>query len=315
MQMTPQQQMQLMAMYEEQARMMSQIFSPQQQQTFMPGIPQPATTDQGFQNGGPSGQQSGRSLFERIEGNPQRKNGNFNRNSQQQGSGGLQSHFNQEPAPNSDIMSTESNGDVSSSMEVESSQQKPPEETMCHFNLKCTKPDCPYAHQTPAAPSGITVDVNDVCPFGAACMNRKCVARHPSPSQKSAYKSEQDCKFSVKCTNASCPFRHPTMPMCRNGADCRIEGCKFTHVKIMCKFTPCKNPTCAYKHAEGQKGVYPDKVWMADEEKKHVSERKFLNDQMGEEELILPDLKVEDIKAEDQANESQTSSLEDGVVT
>lgn len=315
MQMTPQQQMQLMAMYEEQARMMSQIFSPQQQQMFMPGIAQPAA-DQGFQNSASSGQQLGRSLFDRVEGNSQRQNGNLNRRPQQS-NGGFQSQLNQDPAPNSDSMSTASNGDVSSSMEVESSQQKPQEEVLCKYNLKCTKQDCPFAHQSPAAPAGTTVDVNDICPFGAACMNRKCVARHPSPAQKVAYKSEQDCKFSVNCKNATCPFQHPTMPICRNGADCRMEGCKFTHVKIMCKFNPCKNPTCPYKHAEGQKGVYPDKVWVADgdDEKKHVSERKFLDDEMGEEELVLPDFKVDDIKAEDHANTSQTSSLEGGVVT
>ncbi|KAK4697796.1 nuclear polyadenylated RNA-binding protein NAB2, partial [Lecanoromycetidae sp. Uapishka_2] len=195
MQMTPQQQMQVLAM-------MSQMFSPQQQQMFMPGIAQPAR-DQSFHNGAQSGQQSGRSLFERVESNSQRQTGNFNKKPQPS-NGGFQSHLNQNPASNTESM---------------------------------------------------------------------------------------------------------------NGADCRIEGCKFTHVKIMCKFNPCKNPSCAYKHAEGQKGVYPDKVWVADEEKKHVSERKFLDDEMGEEELVLPDPKVEDIKAEDQANASQTSSLEDGVVT
>jgi hypothetical protein len=52
MQMTPQQQMQLFAMYEEQARMMSQILSPQQQQMFMPGMTQPAINP-AFQNGFP----------------------------------------------------------------------------------------------------------------------------------------------------------------------------------------------------------------------------------------------------------------------
>lgn len=78
------------------------------------------------------------------------------------------------------------------------------------------------------------------------------------------------------------------MPMCKNGADCNREGCKFTHVRIMCKFNPCLNPECPYKHAEGQKrGKYGDKVWTAEQEKEHVSERKFIDDNMGEEELVV----------------------------
>ncbi len=83
----------------------------------------------------------------------------------------------------------------------------------------------------------------------------------------------------------------------------------FTHVKTMCKFNPCLNAQCPYKHAEGQKrGVFGDKVWTADgDEKQHVSERKFVDDEMGEEELVVPDVKVADIKAEDRDHGSQSS--------
>ena len=313
MQMTPQQQMQLLSMYEEQARMMQQLFSPQQQQQiFIPAI------NPTFHNGGsPSRQQQGRSLFERVEGNPQRQNG-LDKTSQLKG-GKLQS---QEVSTESDVPRNYSNDDISSSMEVESSQNKTPEsasETICRFNLTCTKKDCPYAHQSPEAPPGTTIDVNDECPFGAACKNRKCVGRHPSPAQKISHQSEQDCRFFPHCTNPSCPFRHPTaMPPCKFGADCKKEGCKFTHVKTMCRFNPCLNPQCPFKHAEGQKrGVFGDKVWrVADErgDKSHVSERKFV-DERGEEELVVPDVKLEDVKAEDQQHESQTSSLGAEVVT
>lgn len=66
MQMTPQQQMQLMAMFEQQAQMMAQIMPPQMQ-----GMVQPAINP-AFQNGG--GQPQGRSLFDRVEGNPHRPN-------------------------------------------------------------------------------------------------------------------------------------------------------------------------------------------------------------------------------------------------
>jgi len=81
------------------------------------------------------------------------------------------------------------------------------------------------------------------------------------------------------------------MPMCRNGADCKLEGCKFTHIKTMCKYNPCLNALCEFKHVEGQKrGVFDDKVWMAqgNQEKGHVSERKFVDDTAVEEELIVP---------------------------
>lgn len=312
MQMTPQQQMQLMSMYEEQARMMQQLFSPQQQHMFMPAV-NPA-----FQNGGaPARQQPGRSLFERVEGNPQLQNGQFNKVLQSNG-GMFQL---QEASVTTDAPSNYTNGDISSSMEVESSQNNPPEsasETICRFNLTCTKKDCPYAHQSPEAPPGTAIDVNDECPFGAACKSRKCVGRHPSPAQKISHQSEQDCRFFPHCTNPSCPFRHPTTPPCRFGADCKKEGCKFTHVKTMCRFNPCLNPQCPFKHAEGQKrGVFGDKVWRVangSEDKGHVSERKFV-DEMGEEELVVPDVKLEDIKAEDQMHGSQSSSLGAEVVT
>lgn len=320
MQMTPQQQMQLISMYEEQARMMSQIFSPQQQQQiFMPGMAQ-ASINPAFRNGAQQpGQQPGRSLFERVESNPQRQTGHPNKPTLHHG-GSSQTYSKQEPAATPHGVFNYNNGDISSSMEVESSQNNAPEtpsEMTCRYNLTCTRKDCPYAHQSPAAPPGITIDVQDECPFGAACKNRKCVGRHPSPAQKVVHQSERECRFFPHCTNSSCPFRHPTMPVCRNGADCKREGCKFTHVKTMCKYHPCLNAQCPYKHAEGQRGIFGDKVWVADdgEEKGHVSERKFVENEMMEEELVLPDGKVEDIKAEDQAHGSQSSSIGAEVVT
>lgn len=285
---SPQQQMQLLAFYEEQARMMSQIFSPQQQQMLIPGAPQPAINP-AFRNG--VSQQQGRSLFERVEANSQRQHGGFNRRQQPNGSG-VQAK-NLQGGPNGSDSQHAANGDISSSMEVESSQNTATEsspDTPCRFNLDCSKKDCPYAHQSPAAPPGTVIDTNDNCPFGAACKNRKCVGRHPSPSQKPSHQAEQDCRFFPNCTNPACTFRHPTLPMCRNGADCTREGCKFVHVNIACKFNPCLNPTCHYKHAEGQKrGAFSDKVWKASEEQEHVSERKFIDHEADGEELIVPE--------------------------
>ncbi|KAK4165810.1 hypothetical protein QBC43DRAFT_207992 [Cladorrhinum sp. PSN259] len=162
-----------------------------------------------------------------------------------------------------------------------------PDETICRFNLRCQNKDCKFAHQSPAAPPGTTVDIKDVCTFGAACKNRKCVGRHPSPATKMAHQGEQDCKFFPNCANPHCPFRHPTMPACRNGGECKIPNCKFTHVKTACKFRPCTNRACPFMHEEGQRGAFHDKVWTADGPKEHVSERKFVDENAGEE-TVLP---------------------------
>ena len=160
-----------------------------------------------------------------------------------------------------------------------------PDDQICKYNLKCTNKDCRFVHQSPAAPPNITIDLQDVCNFGAACKNWKCVGRHPSPAARLAHQSEQDCKFFPNCQNPRCPFRHPSMPLCRNGAACTSSNCKFTHVKTKCKFTPCLNPNCAFTHEDGQQGGFKDKVWTADSAKEHVSERKFVDDQ--EEEMVM----------------------------
>ena len=265
---------------QQQMMQMLQQFLPQGANGFqMPGGPAPVINPN-FQNGG-RGQ--GKSLFDRVEGRPNRHTRPFqNRN---QGRPRL--------SPDTDMA-----GDTA--MEVEGAgedkKEQDPETTTCKFNLKCTKADCAFAHQSPAAPPGTTVDAGDHCPFGAACQNRKCTARHPSPAQKKMHQSEQDCKFFPHCTNVRCPFRHPAMPLCRNGAACTREGCRFTHVQTACKYNPCLNPVCPYKHEEGQKrGKFGDMVWRAPgkegeegDGREHVSERKFVADGEGPEELIVP---------------------------
>ena len=276
MNMTPQQQLELYAMLEQQSRLMAQMLGPQQQMSI--GRGGPMAMGNGMMNSYPPQQQNGRSLFDRVQNNPQRpQNHNFRKGPQNNKFGEQQQQ-------------TQADG-PSSSMDVEMSQEKTDSlspDTTCKFNLACTNKDCKFAHQSPAAPPGIAIDVSDVCSFGAACKNRKCTGRHPSPAQKIAHQTELDCKFFPNCTNPRCPFRHPSMPLCRNGADCTTPNCKFTHVKTMCKFNPCLNPTCTFKHVEGQKrGKFEDKVWVADSAKEHVSERKFVNED-GAEELILP---------------------------
>lgn len=161
-----------------------------------------------------------------------------------------------------------------------------PEETICRFNLNCTNKDCKFAHQSPAAPPGVTMDVKDVCTFGAACKNFKCVGRHPSPATRAAHQGEQDCKFWPNCQNPRCPFKHPSKPPCRNGGDCKTPGCEFYHTTVMCKFKPCTNRYCTFKHDDNQRGTFADKVWTPDGANQHVSERKFADDKVVEEEVI-----------------------------
>jgi hypothetical protein len=267
----PQQQMQFLQMMEMQSQMMAQMFN---------GQPPNMQNLQQQQRG------TGKSLFDRVD---KRSNGGAKNNRQHIHNGGM------------------SNNDTTMEMDTTaedgSTKRKDPFDTLCRFNDKCTVPTCPYAHQSPAAPPGTTIDLSDRCSFGVACENKKCSGKHPSPAQRGRHlKDEVDCKFYPNCTNPSCPFRHPDMPACRNGADCTTPGCKFVHSKIMCRYNPCLNANCVYKHAEGQKrGKFEDKVWTAngegfDREAAMRDEGNGKSDRFqglkegeaAEEELILP---------------------------
>lgn len=267
---SPQQQMQFLQMMEMQSNMMAQMFG-----QAAPNIGAFAQPQQGYgkpynkrgQNGvGPKG-----NTRQHIH------------------SGGMN------PAESSTM-------DVDTAMNEDgTAARKDPFDTLCKFNDRCTNPTCHFAHQSPAAPPGTTIDLSDRCSFGAACENKKCAGKHPSPAQRRQHlKEEVDCKFYPHCTNPNCPFKHPEMPLCRNGANCTVPGCKFTHSKIMCRYNPCLNPKCTYKHGEGQKrGTFEDKVWTAgqgegfDREaamKQEGKSERFaeLKEGGAEEELILP---------------------------
>ncbi|KAF2495532.1 hypothetical protein BU16DRAFT_527335 [Lophium mytilinum] len=266
--MTPQQQLQLLQMYEQQAQMMQTLFQNQ-------------STPNAFVNPNFHGKKSsaGKSLFDRVD----NKSGRFNEKRQQN---------NTKYSRNGSQDETMTDGADSGA----SGEPKDPSQTRCRFDVSCTKADCLFIHQSPAAPPGTSIDMNDTCSYGAACMNKKCVGKHPSPAQRESHKKEIDCAYYPHCRDqANCPFRHPdtTMPPCRNGADCTTPDCKFAHSKVACKFTPCTNTRCTFKHVEGQKKSRADMQWTADRngedaKKEHVSERKFVDDETAEEELILP---------------------------
>lgn len=277
----PQQQMALMQMYEQQAQMVQQLLAGQSPAPFV---------NPNFQQ---NGRGRGRPLNERIDKSSR--------------------HNNRQPLPPStkfpkkeaqdetmtDGISGADNGE-GSAMDTDGGRLDATS-TMCKFNLRCGKPDCPFVHQSPAAPEGTPLDMTETCTYGAACTNKKCVGKHPSPAQRQQYQSEQECAFYPNCRDqANCPYKHPSMPPCRNGADCTKPGCKFWHNTIMCKYTPCTNFHCPFKHTEGQKKTFKDKVWVAPKngeqgEREHVSERKFI-DENEEEELILPGKNTEDVE-------------------
>lgn len=243
-----------------------------QQQTVLETMKQ--QLEQNAMNGGRfnnRGGRGGKSLMERSS-----RGGNF------RGRGG---HHHQNGHNQSDAGRTDSptQGDDAEMGGVQREAQNP-EETICRYNLNCGNKDCKFAHQSPAAPPGTHIDVKDVCSFGVACKNFKCVGRHPSPATKTAHQSEQDCKFWPNCQNPRCPFKHPSKPPCRNGGDCKTPGCEFYHTTVMCKFNPCTNRFCTFKHEDGQRGKFADKVWTADGS--HVSERKFADDKAAEEEVL-----------------------------
>jgi hypothetical protein len=272
----PQQQMALMQMYEQQAQMMQQIFS---------GGAPAAFVNPNFNQNNRNGPR--KPLHQRIDRNQGGRGMNPNAKAFVKKEGDDETMADGPSAENGTGMDSElSHG------------RHDPSSTMCKFNLRCTNPDCGFVHQSPAAPPNAPVDMNDTCDFGAACKNKKCAGKHPSPAQRQKFQSEQECAFWPNCRDpSSCPYKHPGAKPCKNGADCAVEGCTFGHSTIMCKYNPCLNMRCLYKHAPGQK-KNSSNVWVAPKEGEHVSERKFV-DEESKEELILPgkdqdmDMKVE----------------------
>lgn len=326
-----QQQMEFMAMMEQQARMLAQ---------FMPNMIPPGMNGV---NGGPAAGQNGRSMFDRVDrggrGGRGRGRGVHMQNGNRQ-------HQPATDNPGEDGQSMKTEGD---SMETDSvaltqssggPNSKDPATTICYFNLRCLNKDCPYAHQSPSAPNGITFDPTTPCQYNAACKNPHCAHRHPSPALIMAHKAEQECKFWPNCTNPNCGFKHPTAPLCSFGASCTNKDCKFTHLQTKCKFNPCTNTRCPYLHEPGQSRSMAAFTWtkeqgnlgaaqqkaLAEEQSNagqdggggggeytgssghHVSNRKFVLEGQ-EEELIKPGAGMETQEQEEMESETQNESV------
>jgi nuclear polyadenylated RNA-binding protein NAB2 len=257
-------QAQLLQMLEHQARIMTQIASSHglMNPAFMPNTP--------F---GQPQQSNARPLADRIGGK-----GQFNRKQRR-------------PHGSENGQATEDTtmGEDGESRTDGNTEPTDVAKVVCKFNLFCTKADCPYAHQSPAAPPGVTMDLESECSFGVACKNHKCVSRHPSPAKKYEHQQQQDCKFGPFCQNAKCPFKHSTAKPCRNGGDCTTEGCPYFHSPIECKFNPCTNTHCIYRHKGSQRAKpLAGNVWTPEGTGSHISERKFVEDENEQEELIIP---------------------------
>lgn len=255
-------QQQFLQMMEEHARMMSQMAA---QHGFM----NPSFSQSGFPQ---QDQNSGKSLFDRTT-----------RGGRGRGNRGRQHNNNRGQVKDSDVsMGNDENNAENGTAE----ESRDPSQVMCKWNHLCSKPDCQFAHQSPAAAPGVLVDTTSECSYGVACKNFKCVSRHPSPAKKMEHQQQVECKFGPYCQNPKCLFKHTNSAPCRNGADCTVEGCTFYHNTTECKFNPCTNIRCVYKHKPGQKAVTTN-VWKANgDNKDHISDRKFVNDQ--EEEVIIP---------------------------
>lgn len=271
--MNSQQQMEFMAMMEQQARMLAQ---------FMPGMAQPGIGHQSPQNG-----QNGRSMFDRVD------RGRGGMNIRGRGRGGTNQGASRNPSTATED-GAEGQTSTDTQMDTDNSAGKDPAATICYFNLRCLNKECPYAHQSPAAPLGTEIDLSQTCSYGAACKNVICHGKHPSPAQVSANRAEQECRFFPNCTNANCQFKHPTMPLCSYGASCTNKDCKFTHLKTKCKYSPCTNARCPFTHDAGQSRTIAQFSWTKDQanqqpqgQSDHVSNRKFVVE--GEEELIKGD--------------------------
>lgn len=281
----PQQQLALLQIYEQQAKNMAVLLTQAgaMSSNVVPGLSGPSRS-----------QQHGPSLFDRVENRRTGTRGGRERGSYNtRGRGGNSNGSWTQPSSHH----TPSNGSADVEMTQDSPLDRPltaaptlPSDSACRFGLHCTNAECAYAHQSPAAPPGAPVDPTDSCSFGAACKNKKCTGRHPSPASIKSYQAQQSCKFWPHCANAACPFAHPESRPCRNGADCTVASCSFAHSSVRCKFNPCLNPACVYKHEEGQRrGNFGDKVWVNREGGDgSTSERKFM-DEGPTEELIKPE--------------------------
>jgi len=120
---------------------------------------------------------------------------------------------------------------------------------------------------------------------------------HPSPAVEGVRRKEaENCKFFPNCTNPDCPYKHPNIPVqtalsipCKFGVNCTRPNCIYNHeIAIPCRYNPCLNEHCMFKHVEGQQ-PNKNKVWTPNSGSNgngSLAERKFAVDE-PEENIVV----------------------------
>jgi hypothetical protein len=125
---------------------------------------------------------------------------------------------------------------------------------------------------------------------------------HPSPVvDNSKRKETENCRFFPNCTNPECPYKQyfhslskltssPAVSVqkalsipCKFGMNCTRPNCIYNHeIGLPCRYNPCLNEACLFKHVEGQQ-PNKNKVWTSTTDGTGtMAERKFAYDQAEE---------------------------------
>ena len=129
---------------------------------------------------------------------------------------------------------------------------------------------------------------------------------HPSPALEGVKRKEvENCKFFPNCANPDCPYKQylpfildkanvdsPVVSVskalsipCKFGVNCTRPNCIYNHeIAIPCRYHPCLNEQCLFKHTEGQQ-PNKNKVWKSDSNGSTM-DRKFAYD-IAEERIVV----------------------------
>ena len=73
---------------------------------------------------------------------------------------------------------------------------------------------------------------------------------------------------------------------CKFGVNCTRPNCIYNHeIAIPCRYNPCLNEQCLFKHTEGQQ-PNKNKVWTSDSGESSTMDRRFAYDN-AEERIVV----------------------------
>jgi len=164
---------------------------------------------------------------------------------------------------------------------------RPTTPSLCKYALKCTNPQCRYAHPSPVAtPESGMVLSTEFCPQGKDCKDKDCKLGHVSPSVVNGmmyWIPWHSQRFSPNCSSGVAAHKpQPTHPPvaapapvvasspipCKFGLACTRPGCMFTHppnfrpphpshhqqpaTTVPCRFgNSCTRSDCPFQHPKG----------------------------------------------------------------